>query len=83
MYPIISIKTANIAVDNIGKITCSHLLAYAQTYFYVKLLCMHDAVTSNIVATRIALYSINIKLRDLVRAHCALSTIFLPAMFAC
>ena len=50
MYHIIFIKTENIAVDEIWRIICSHLLAHAQTYFYIKLLCMHDAMTCNIVA---------------------------------
>ena len=44
------IKTENIAVDEIGRIICSHLLARAYTYFYIKLLCVNDAVTFNIVA---------------------------------
>ena len=50
MYHIIFIKTENIAVDEIGRILCSHLLACAHTYFYIKLLCMNDAVTCKIVA---------------------------------
>ena len=49
VYYIIFIKTENITVDEIGRIICSHLLARAQTYFYIKLLCMHDAMTCNIV----------------------------------
>ena len=44
------IKTENIAVDEIGRIISLHLLARAQQYFYIKLLCMHDAMTCNIVA---------------------------------
>ena len=44
------IKTENIAVDEIGRIICSHLLARAHTYFYIKLLWMHDAVLCKIVA---------------------------------
>ena len=35
MYHIIFIKTENIAVDEIGGIICSHLLARAQSYFYI------------------------------------------------
>ena len=50
LYHIIFIKTENIAVDEIGRIICSHLLARAQSYFYRKLLCMHDAMTCYIVA---------------------------------
>ena len=49
MHDIICIKTENIAVDEIRRMTCSYLLARAQ-YFYIKLLCMHDAMTCNIVA---------------------------------
>ena len=44
------IKTENIAVNEIGRIICSQILLRAQEYFYIKLLCMHDAVTCNIVA---------------------------------
>ena len=33
VYHIISIKTENIAVVEIGRIICSHLLERAQTYF--------------------------------------------------
>ena len=44
------IKTENIAVDEIGRIICSHLQAHAHTYFYIKLLSLRDAVTWNIVA---------------------------------
>ena len=50
MYHIILNKTENIAVNEIGRIICSHLLARAQTYFHIKLLFMHGAVTCNIVA---------------------------------
>ena len=49
MYHIIFIKTENIAVDKTGRIICSHLLARAQSYFHIKLLCMHDSMTCNIV----------------------------------
>ena len=49
VYRIIFIKTENITVDEIGRIICSHLPARAQTYFNLKLLCMHDAMTCNIV----------------------------------
>ena len=52
MYHIIFIKKENFAVDVIKRITkciCSHLLARAKSYFYIKLLCMHDAMTCNIV----------------------------------
>ena len=45
MYHIIFIKAEKIAIDEIGRIICSHLLARAQTYFCIKLLCMHDAMT--------------------------------------
>ena len=46
MYHIIFfIKTENIAVNEIGRIICSHPLAHAQTS-----LCMHDTVTCNFVA---------------------------------
>ena len=38
------------AVDEIGKNIWSRLLARADTYFYIKLLCIHDAVTCNIAA---------------------------------
>ena len=31
------IQTENIVVDEIGGIICSHLLAHAHTYFYIKL----------------------------------------------
>ena len=37
-----------------------HVLIYT---FYIKLLCMHDAVTCKIVANYIALFSIKIPLR--------------------
>ena len=50
MYNIICINTENIAVDEMGRIICSHLLARAQTYFLSKIIIMHDAVTCNIVA---------------------------------
>ena len=50
MYHIIFITTENIAVDEIGRTICSHLLARAQLYFYIELLCMYDAITCNIVA---------------------------------
>ena len=43
------IKTENIALDEIGRIICPQLLASAHTYFYIKLLCMKDAMTCNIV----------------------------------
>ena len=36
VYHNISFKTENIAVDEIGIIICSHLLARAQTSFYNK-----------------------------------------------
>ena len=36
------LKTENIAVDEIGRIVCSHLLARARSYFYITLLCMHE-----------------------------------------
>ena len=50
VYHIVNnIKTENIAVSEIGRIICSHLLARAKTYFYIKLLCMHDAMTCYIV----------------------------------
>ena len=39
------IKTENIAVDEIGIIICSHLLARA----YIKLLCIQDAGTCSII----------------------------------
>ena len=42
------IETENIAVDEIGRIICSHLLARAQLYFNIKLLYMHDTMTRNI-----------------------------------
>ena len=44
------IKAEKIAVNEIGRIICSHILLRAQKYFYIKLLCMHDAMTCNIVA---------------------------------
>ena len=50
------IKTENIAVDEIGRIICLHVLARAHTYFYIKLLCMNDSVTCNIVAHYSAVY---------------------------
>ena len=50
MYHIVFIKTKNIVVNEIGRIICTHLLAHAHTYFYITLLCMHDAATYNIVA---------------------------------
>ena len=33
MYYIVFIKTENIVVNEIGRIICIHLLAYAHTYF--------------------------------------------------
>ena len=50
MYHIVFIKTENIAVAEIRRFICSHLQAHAHTYFYITLLCMHDAVTYNILA---------------------------------
>ena len=50
MYHIIFIRTENIAVDEIGRIICSHLLARAQYYSFIKLLCMHDGMTRYSVA---------------------------------
>ena len=52
MYHIIFVKTENIAVDEIERITSIYkqLLARVHTYFYMKLLCMHDTVTCIIVA---------------------------------
>ena len=46
------IKTENIAVNEIGRIihVCSHILLRTQYVFYIKLLCMHGAMTCNIVA---------------------------------
>ena len=44
------IKTENIVVDEIGRMICSHPLAHAHTYFYITLLCMHDAAKYTIVA---------------------------------
>ena len=35
MYHIVFIKTENIVVDEIGRITCSYLLAHTHTYFYI------------------------------------------------
>ena len=49
MSYIIFINTENIAVDEIGRIIWSHLLARDHIYFYIKLSCMHGAVTYNIV----------------------------------
>ena len=40
MYHIIFIIKENIAVDEIGRIICSHLLARAQLYFLYKII-MH------------------------------------------
>ena len=40
MHHIIFIKTENIAVDEIGRIICSYLLARAQQYFLYKII-MH------------------------------------------
>ena len=40
MYHIIFIKTENIAVDEIERIICSHLLARAHTYLYE--IIMHE-----------------------------------------
>ena len=53
---IIFITTENIAVDEIGRMKCSYLLARAHIYFYIKLLCMHDAVTCNIIANYSAVH---------------------------
>ena len=42
-----------IAVDEIGRMICSHRLEYnnhRSIIFYIKLLCVHDAMTCNIVA---------------------------------
>ena len=33
MYHIVSIKTENVVVDEIGRIICLHLLAHAHAYF--------------------------------------------------
>ena len=48
VHHIILIHTEIIAVDEIRRIIFSHLLASAQAYFYIKLLCMHDAMTCTI-----------------------------------
>ena len=50
MNHIIFIKTEHITIDEIGRIIYAHLLLCAHRYFYIKLLCMNDAVTCNIVA---------------------------------
>ena len=49
-YYFFFIKTENIADDEFGRIICSYPLTRAHTYFYIKWLCMHDAVKCNIVA---------------------------------
>ena len=38
MYHIISLKTENIAVNEIGRIICSHLLEGALSYFLYKII---------------------------------------------
>ena len=43
------LKTENIALVEIGRIICSHLRAYANIFFKLKLFCMHDTVTYNLV----------------------------------
>ena len=52
MYHIVFIQLENIAVDEIEKINIySHLLAriHEYIYFYLKLSCMHEQVSCNIV----------------------------------
>ena len=49
MCYIVFITTENIVVNEIGRIICTHLLAHPHTYFYITLLCMHDAASYNTV----------------------------------
>ena len=61
MYHIIFIKTEKIAVDEIERIICSNPQARAHIYFYIKLLCMNNAVTCSIVAIQYSAVQLKFK----------------------